>query len=76
MFPAADINGKQPGDPQKAATTMIDVVKGEGIAAGREIPTVIVLGSDAHGVIKGACEEVLERLESWKDVTCATDLPK
>jgi len=70
------INGKQPGDPKKAVQVIIDVVRGEGMATGREIPTVIVLGSDAYCGIKGIAETVLGRLEAWKDVTCSTDLPK
>lgn len=71
-----DTNGKQPGDPKKAAQVIVDVVRKEGIAAGRETPSVVVLGSDAYGIIKGICEGVIQRLETWKDVTCSTDLPK
>lgn len=69
-------NGKQPGDPQKAAEVMIDVVKGEGVAAGKPFPTVVVLGSDAYELIKNSASDTLKALDVWKDATCSTDLSK
>lgn len=72
----AEISGTQPGDPKKAARVIIDVVRQEGAAAGREIPSVIVLGSDGYSIVRTVCEETIKRLESWKDVSCSTDLPK
>ncbi|KAH8093857.1 hypothetical protein BXZ70DRAFT_948182 [Cristinia sonorae] len=70
------MNGKQIGDPKKAAEVMIDIVKSEGVAAGRPPPTFVGLGSDAYTIIKEACTSTLERLEDWKDVITSTDLPK
>ena len=32
------LDGKQPGDPVKAMNAVVDVVRGEGVAAGREWP--------------------------------------
>lgn len=69
-------NGKQPGDPKRGVEVIIDVVKGEGIAAGKEFTPVIALGSDAYATIKDAATHALERLENWKEVTMSTDLPK
>jgi len=40
-------NGNQPGDPEKAVARIIDVVKQEGVAAGRGIPPKLILGTDA-----------------------------
>lgn len=67
-------NGKQPGDPQKGAGIIVDVVRGEGLAAGRKIPSVVAMGSDAVTIIKGALDTALERLETWKDVSESTDI--
>ena len=55
---------------------MIDIIKGEGIAAGRDFPTVVALGSDCYEGIKAACHDTLQNLEAWKDVTISTDFPK
>ncbi|CAL1706806.1 unnamed protein product [Somion occarium] len=69
-------NHNQPGDPKKAVEVMIDVIKGDGAARGKEFPTVVALGSDAYDVIKGACTTASDRLEAWKDLTVSTDFPK
>lgn len=69
-------NGKQPGDPKKGVEVMIDIIKGEGVAAGREFPTVVAIGSDSYDVVKSICNTTLQRLEDWKDVTVSTDYPK
>ncbi|KAH0828727.1 hypothetical protein J3R83DRAFT_3138 [Lanmaoa asiatica] len=42
------VAGKQPGDPAKAMNAVVDVVRGEGVAAGREWPLYLVLGKDAE----------------------------
>lgn len=55
---------------------MIDVIKGEGAASGRPLPTFIGLGSDTFQTILETSEEAVERAKAWKDVTCSTDLPK
>ncbi|KAM5357569.1 hypothetical protein ACJZ2D_016140 [Fusarium nematophilum] len=66
-------NGKQDGDPEKGVSIILDLVRGEGVAEGREMPIRIALGPDAYDVIKGKCDETLKTLEDWKDVTCSTD---
>ena len=55
---------------------MIDIIKGEGIAAGKDFPTVVALGSDCYEDVKAACHHTLQTLEAWKDVTVSTDFPK
>ena len=70
------MNGNQPGDPKKAVEILIDIVKGEGVAAGRVPPTYVGLGSDAYQIIKDVCSATLQRLEDWKDVITSPDLPK
>ncbi|RDB30241.1 hypothetical protein Hypma_007082 [Hypsizygus marmoreus] len=66
-------NGKQPGDPLKGVEVVVDVVRGEGVAAGKAFPTVLNLGTDCYDVVKSECEATLARLEDWKEVTTSTD---
>ncbi|KAK0194698.1 hypothetical protein F5146DRAFT_1135449 [Armillaria mellea] len=39
-------DGKQPGDPKKGVLVMLDVVREEGVAQGKEFPKSLLLGSD------------------------------
>lgn len=66
--------GKQPGDPEKAMEIVVDVVKGEGCAAGREWPLYLVLGKDAEADIRNKCAKVLKHLDDWNDVVRGVDL--
>lgn len=62
------IPGKQPGDPMKAMKFVVDVVRGEGIAAGREWPLYLVLGEDAERDVRNKCMMMLKHLDEWQDV--------
>lgn len=66
-------NGKQRGDPKKGVKVMIEYVLGKGAASGRARPPVIALGVDGYEIAKKACEDTLERLEEWKEMSCSTD---
>ncbi|KAM0432306.1 hypothetical protein ACHAPT_004846 [Fusarium lateritium] len=66
-------SGHQAGDPEKGIAVVLDLVRGEGVAEGREMPLRIALGTDAYEVIKDKCDETLKTLEDWKDVTCSTE---
>ena len=68
--------GKQPGDPKKFVKVAVDLIKGEGVAEGKTLPTGLPLGSDVYGAIKMVCEGTLGMLEEWRDVICSTDFPK
>ncbi|KAI0041215.1 short chain dehydrogenase [Auriscalpium vulgare] len=74
LFQAA--NGRQPGDPARLVAVLVDCVRGEGIAGGRELPRVLHLGSDCVQVARGVCQETLQRLDAWGDVFTATDFPE
>ena len=54
---------------------MIDIIKGEGIAAGRDFQTVVALGGDCDGGIKPARYGTLQHLEVCKVITVSTDFP-
>ncbi|KAK7978724.1 hypothetical protein PG988_006214 [Apiospora saccharicola] len=65
--------GKEPGDPDKAVSIMIDLVNGTGVAAGKEVPLRVPLGSDGWGRIKAKCEKMLEICQDWEEVAKSTD---
>ncbi|KAF9044995.1 hypothetical protein BJ165DRAFT_1474744 [Panaeolus papilionaceus] len=66
-------SGNQPGDPKAGARVVVDIVRGEGVAANRPFPTRLSLGSDSYMMSKGVLEETLKGLEEWKDVSFSTD---
>lgn len=63
-------DGKQPGDIQKGAKVIVDVLSGR---SGRDVPERLALGKDAYAAIKAKCEETLALLEEWKDIITTTD---
>ncbi|KAG8909291.1 hypothetical protein FRC02_007895 [Tulasnella sp. 418] len=69
-------NGKQPGDPSKLVEVMVDIARKEGIVAGRNLPTVLPLGSDSYRIINEYCDRTKSTLEVWKDVILSTDFPQ
>ncbi|MCF2493266.1 oxidoreductase [Dyadobacter chenhuakuii] len=62
-----EINGKQPGDPEKAAGAMIRIV------AEANPPMNLFLGSDAFAIANGKIAAVQKELSDWKDLTVSTD---
>ncbi|OBZ70280.1 putative oxidoreductase YusZ [Grifola frondosa] len=68
----AAIAGHEKGDPAKAMELVVDVVKGEGKAKGREWPLWLILGRDAYTDVRNKCHKVLRTMDAWEDV--ATDL--
>ena len=68
----AGIAGKERGDPARAMELLVDVVKGEGRAAGREWPLWLVLGRDAYTDVRAKTRQLLATMDAWEDV--ATDL--
>ncbi|OCH94477.1 NAD(P)-binding protein [Obba rivulosa] len=66
------IAGREKGDPAKAMTLVVDVVRGEGRARGREWPLWLVLGRDAYADVQAKCNKLLSTMDAWEDV--ATDL--
>lgn len=69
----ANRSGQQAGDPEKGVAILLDLVRGEGVAEGREMPLRIALGVDGYEVIRDKCEKTLRDLEEWKDVSCSTN---
>ncbi|KAI0116027.1 NAD(P)-binding protein [Hypoxylon sp. NC0597] len=63
----------QPGDPQKAVKIIVDLVRKEGCAEGKEVPFRFPLGTDCYKEVKGKCEETLDLLWDWSHVINSTD---
>jgi NAD(P)-dependent dehydrogenase (short-subunit alcohol dehydrogenase family) len=61
-----DMDGKQPGDPDKAAAAMIQVVESD------KPPLRLALGADAVGAIDAKLESVKAELDAWKQVSIDT----
>lgn len=67
------INQHQPGDPKKAVEIILDVVKGEGVAAGKNIPDRLPLGTDVLAVMRKKAVANLTTCNEWEDVIRSTD---
>lgn len=63
------LDGKQPGDPSKAASAIVDVIRDEGLAKGRPWPSLLALGKVARDRIRERCQEVCDTLDEWADVS-------
>ncbi|KAA1472754.1 NAD-P-binding protein [Dentipellis sp. KUC8613] len=56
------------GDPRKGMEIVVDVVRGEGRAAGREWPSLLFLGGDALADIREKMHRWEHDLDAWSDV--------
>jgi hypothetical protein len=65
-----DFNGKQPGDPKRAAEAIID------IAGTDQPPLRLLLGSDAVRAGEEAARARIESDDKWRDLSVSTDFPK
>ena len=61
------MNGKQLGDPEKAAQVFIDLAESD------DPPVRLYLGSDAYKRASSKIETISSDLEKWKDVSLSTD---
>ncbi|MEO6174583.1 MAG: SDR family NAD(P)-dependent oxidoreductase [Flavobacterium circumlabens] len=62
-----EINGNQPGDPEKAVAALIQINKE------KNPPLHLFLGEDAYNMANAKIEEVEADLEAWKAMTIATN---
>ena len=60
-------NGKQLGDPQKAALAMLQVI------ASPTPPTHLLLGSDALGLVRDKLNRAASEIDQWEALTRSTD---
>jgi len=60
-------SGKQPGDPQKAAQAMLQVI------ASPTPPAHLLLGSDALGLVRDKLKRAAHEIDQWEALTRSTD---
>jgi NAD(P)-dependent dehydrogenase (short-subunit alcohol dehydrogenase family) len=65
-----EFNGKQPGDPKKAAAVLLR------LATEQNPPLRVVLGSDAYSAAEKNDLAKIELGREWKDLSISTDFPK
>lgn len=63
-------DGKQPGDPQKAAEAIVKVVETE------HPPLRLLLGASTIPRVKGKLEALQKEMVAWEATTAATDYPR
>ncbi|KZT67881.1 NAD(P)-binding protein [Daedalea quercina L-15889] len=57
-----------PGCPSKIMELLVDVVNGEGRAAGRKTPLYLLLGKPTYAAAKAFHDRLDEEMDSWKDL--------
>jgi hypothetical protein len=60
-------NGKQLGDPVKAAQAMLAVIESD------SPPTHLLLGSDALGLVRNKLAVLSAEIDAWEHLTRSTD---
>ncbi|KAF6741949.1 hypothetical protein DFP72DRAFT_861277 [Ephemerocybe angulata] len=63
------VPGTEKGDPSKAMDLLVDVVRGEGRAAGRPWPRYLLLGEDSNANALSRMEKITKDIDEWKDLT-------
>ena len=60
-------HGNQPGDPDKAATVLLDVVESG------EAPFMLLLGNDASDAFRAALDALRDDVDAWETTSRSTD---
>jgi NAD(P)-dependent dehydrogenase (short-subunit alcohol dehydrogenase family) len=71
-----ETDNNQPGDVRKGSDVIVDVLTKRGVAAGREIPLRLVLGTDCQAAIREKLDSTAKLLDDWQDIGASTDYPK
>jgi len=66
-------HGAQLGDPVKGATIIYEVATSTGAAAGKKLPSLLPLGSDACDQLVKASKQVIEAVEELRGISVLTD---
>ncbi|GBE80232.1 NAD(P)-binding protein [Sparassis crispa] len=56
------------GDPKKAMELLVDAVRGEGRAQGKELPLYLPLGRITIDKLRDHCQKLLRDLNEWEDL--------
>jgi NAD(P)-dependent dehydrogenase (short-subunit alcohol dehydrogenase family) len=68
-----NFHGTQLGNPVKGAQIIYDVITSSGIAAGRDLPGLLPLGSDASTEIAKSANSTIAQIDAWADVAAQSD---
>ncbi|KAF8246106.1 NAD(P)-binding protein [Wilcoxina mikolae CBS 423.85] len=68
------VDRNQPGDPEKGARVIVEALTKSGRCEGRgELPTRLLVGSDAVEYVEKALEKGRRELEEWRELSETTD---
>lgn len=62
----------QEGDPDKLVRVLVDVVREEGAAAGRQVPFGLPIGYDVCEDMEAKCRQTMELIDDWRDIVADT----
>ncbi|KXH68732.1 hypothetical protein CSAL01_05140 [Colletotrichum salicis] len=68
----SDVLTNRPSDTQKLPAAVWEVVKGEGMAAGKPFPIRVPLRADALAIMRQKCEEQLQLCGEWETLALST----
>ncbi|KAI1433845.1 hypothetical protein GGR50DRAFT_695695 [Xylaria sp. CBS 124048] len=68
-----EVNNKQPGDVEKGAKVVVDVLTGTGVAAGKSFPVRLLLGRDCRDDVRAKMARTEKLIKEWDDVIVSTD---
>lgn len=68
----SELSNDIPSTVEKLPSAVWDVVRGEGMAAGKPFPIRVPLGLDALATIRQKCEEQLRLCDEWEQVANST----
>ncbi|TGJ79869.1 hypothetical protein E0Z10_g8898 [Xylaria hypoxylon] len=72
----ANFHGTQLGHPAKGAEIMYDVITSTGIAAGRDLPSLLPLGSDANTELTKSSQGTIDQVKEWAEIAAQSDYPE
>lgn len=69
-----DVAPKPTGSVEKLGKMIVDCIRGEGLVRGRKLPVRVVLGIDAMQLVEQKCQQQLQLLSEWEEVSMSTNL--
>jgi hypothetical protein len=64
---------KQPGNPAKFVSIVLDLVREEGCAQGKTVPFRLPVGADSVEEIEAKIRDVTNVIEEWRPIVTSTD---
>ena len=57
----------------KGVTVMYNVLIESGVAEGEKVPSSLMLGSDAIGLITATAQQTIEQIKEWGEISSSID---